>query len=139
MIRTDLDLINVKKRVHGETTTLYWRLGNPVIRKRRNRNVSGKKWKHTPKRVEAINKFTTGRRLTAAFLLVLGEVSPWRRAARLFGANGQTGENFFFSREPRVSFRRRKNSGFSTLPLVAGTGCYLPGYPPLAGGLHGHP
>lgn len=98
MIRTDLDLINVKKRVHGETTTLYWRLGNPVIRKRRNRNVSGKKWKHTPKRVEAINKFTTGRRLTAAFLLVLGEVSPWRRAARLSGANGQTGENFFFSR-----------------------------------------
>ena len=98
MTRTDLELLHGKKTVRGTTTTLYWRLGNLVIRRRRNRNVSGKKWKRTPSREQAINKFTNGKRLVTAFLLELGDVSPWRRAARLYGKNGQTGENFFFSR-----------------------------------------
>ena len=98
MITTELDLLNVKKRVRGATTTLYWRLGTPVIRKSRNRNVSGKKWKRTPKREQAICKFTSGKRLITAFQYVLGALSPWLRAARLYGTCGQTGENLFFSR-----------------------------------------
>ena len=48
MTRIDLKLLHGKKTVRGITTTLYWRLGNLVIRRRRNRNVSGKKWKRTP-------------------------------------------------------------------------------------------
>lgn len=98
MIQTSLDLLENKKCVRGDTTTLYWRLGTPVIRRRRNRNVSGKKWKRTPKRLLAVNKFTSGKRLIAAFQYVMGALSSWQRAARLYGANGQTGENLFFSR-----------------------------------------
>ena len=98
MIRTDLELLNIKKCVHGDTTTLYWRLGNPVLRRRKNRNAAGSDWNRTPGRERAVNKFTATKRLVGSFLFVLGECSSWRRAARLFGRNGQTGENFFFSR-----------------------------------------
>ena len=98
MVQTDLELSGIKKCMRGDTTTLYWRLGTPVLRRRRNRNASGSNWKRTPGRERAVNKFTASKRLLTGFLLVLGEHSPWRRAARLFGRNGQTGENFFFSR-----------------------------------------
>lgn len=98
MIRTDLELLNIKKCMHGDTTTLYWRLGNPVLRRRKNRNAAGSDWNRTPGRERAVNKFTATKRLVSSFLFVLGECSSWRRAARLFGRNGQTGENFFFSR-----------------------------------------
>ena len=82
-------IITWEKTVRGTTATLYWRLGNPVIRRRRNRNVSGKKWKRTLGREQAINKFTNGKRLVTEFLLELGEVSSWRRAARLYSKNGR--------------------------------------------------
>lgn len=51
--------------------------------------MSGKKWKRTPGREQAINKFTNGKRLVTEFLLELGEVSSWRWAARLYSKNGR--------------------------------------------------
>lgn len=139
MVQTDLELSGIKKCMRGDTTTLYWRLGNPVLRRRRNRNASGSNWKRTPGRERAVNKFTASKRLLTGFLLVLGEHSPWRRAARLFGRNGQTGENFFFSRNYACiaadgsgveDFRHFKLSE-GRLPLPAG-------HPALPRGKHLH-